>query len=216
MKRKCQWIMGLVVLGFVVTGLFFALAPQQIPVHYGISGQADRWGSKYEFIVLPVISLLFAGFMVWLAHREGSQGREMNQKVVLGMSIWCLLLFQLIWLIFMGMAIRAGHTDVQPSLSWRVFLILLHAAQIPLGNKMPKAQRNGAFGLRTKWSMANDRCWQKSQRFGGHVLVWAGLMGAVVCAFVPEGWLWQVTLLLFTATPVVCVLGSRRLCRGQV
>lgn len=116
----------------------------------------------------------------------------------------------------MGMAIRAGRADVQQGLSWRVFLILLHAAQVPLGNKMPKAQRNGAFGLRTKSSMANDRCWQKSQRFGGHVLVWAGLMGAVVCAFVPEGWLWRVTLLLFTATPVVCVLGSRRLCRGQV
>lgn len=25
--------------------------PDQIPAHYGISGEVDRWGSKYEILI---------------------------------------------------------------------------------------------------------------------------------------------------------------------
>lgn len=70
MKKAYWWILALIILGFVLAGLFFSVAPDQVPVHYGASGQIDRWGSKYEMLLLPVINLLFGGFMVWLARRE--------------------------------------------------------------------------------------------------------------------------------------------------
>ena len=75
MKKAYKWIIVFVVIGFVIVGLFFSMAPAQIPVHYDINGQIDRWGSKYEFILLPIINLLFGGFMAWLARREQKQGR---------------------------------------------------------------------------------------------------------------------------------------------
>lgn len=31
--------------------------PESIPAHFNIEGDVDRWGSKYEFIILPVIGL---------------------------------------------------------------------------------------------------------------------------------------------------------------
>ena len=36
--------------------------------------------------------------------------------------------------------------------------------------------------------MANDICWQKSQRFGGFWAVGTGIVGVIACAVAPAGW----------------------------
>ena len=49
----------LVLLG---TALFLALywkdIPQKVPMHFNAAGQIDRWGSKAELLILPVIAWL--------------------------------------------------------------------------------------------------------------------------------------------------------------
>ena len=216
MKKAYKWIIALVVIGFVIVGLFFSMAPAQIPVHYDISGQIDRWGSKYEFILLPIINLLFGGFMAWLARREQKQGREMNEQVVAGMTVCVLVFFNLLWLFFMWKAIDVDNFDSGlGELSTKAFMILIFASFIPLGNSMPKAQRNSIYGLRTKWSMANDRCWQKSQRFGGYVLVISGIIGTLLCALLPSHWGGYIMLLIITIATVTCIVGSYRIYRND-
>lgn len=216
MKKAYKWIIALVVIGFVIVGLFFSMAPAQIPVHYDINGQIDRWGSKYEFILLPIINLLFGGFMAWLARREQKQGREMNEQVVAGMTVCVLVFFNLLWLFFMWKAIDVDNFDSGlGELSTKAFMILIFASFIPLGNSMPKAQRNSIYGLRTKWSMANDRCWQKSQRFGGYALVISGIIGTLLCALLPSHWGGYIMLLIITIATVTCIVGSYRIYRNE-
>lgn len=216
MKKSYKWIIALVVIGFVIAGLFFSMAPAQIPVHYDINGRIDRWGSKYEFILLPTINLLFGGFMAWLAHRENKQGREMNEQVVTGMTVCVLVLFNLLWLFFMWKAIDAENFDSGlGELSTKALMILIFASFIPLGNSMPKAQRNSFYGLRTRWSMVNDRCWQKSQRFGGYALVISGIVGVLLCALLPSNWGICILLLVLPIAIATCIIGSYRIYRKE-
>ena len=216
MKKTYRWIITLIVLGFVIAGLFFSMAPDQIPVHYGIQGQVDRWGSKYEFILLPMINLLFGGIMVWLARREGKQGRETNEQVVAGMTVCILVFFNLLWLFFMWKAMDIDKIgNGLGALSTKAFMILIFALFIPLGNSMPKAQRNSAYGLRTKWSMANDRCWQQSQRFGGYTMVISGIAGVLLCALLPTNWGIYILPLVLLVTLVTCIIGSYRIYRKE-
>lgn len=39
--------------------------PDQVPGHYGASGEVDRWGSKWELILLPAIGFATAAFMAF-------------------------------------------------------------------------------------------------------------------------------------------------------
>ena len=216
MKKAYKWIIALIVIGFVIVGLFFSMAPDKIPVHYDINGQIDRWGSKYEFILFPLINLLFGGFMAWLARREQKQGREMNEQVVAGMTVCVLVFFNLLWLFFMWKAIDVDNFDSGlGELSTKALMILVFASFIPLGNNMPKAQRNSIYGLRTKWSMANDRCWQKSQRFGGYALVISGIIGTLLSALLPSHWGGYIMLLIIAIATVTCIVGSYRIYRNE-
>ena len=209
MKKVYRWILALVLLSFVIAGVFLALAPEQIPVHYNASGQIDRWGSKYEYLVMPVLTAVFAGFMAWVAGYERKKDRESNERVVAGMTVWVLILFNVLWLFFMVKAVKIAQTDgAAQELSARGMMILLMASFIPLGNRMPKAQRNSLLGLRTKWSMADDVCWQKSQRLGGIVMVTAGAVGVAVMSVVPADWISWIAPVLILGAAAVASIGS--------
>lgn len=216
MKKAYRWILALVLLSFVIAGVFLALAPEQIPVHYNASGQIDRWGSKYEYLVMPVLTAVFAGFMAWVAGYERKKDRESNERVVAGMTVWVLILFNVLWLFFMVKAVKIAQTDgAAQELSARGMMILLMASFIPLGNRMPKAQRNSLLGLRTKWSMADDVCWQKSQRLGGIVMVTAGAVGVAVMSVVPADWISWIAPVLILGAAAVASIGSYGIWKRQ-
>lgn len=211
MKKAYRWITGLILLSFVTVGVFLTMAPDVIPAHYDFAGNIDRWGSKYEFLLFPAVTALMGGFLAFVARFEGKKGREMNEKVVTILGIWVLLLFNAIWLFFMWKAVQGTVLSNGWDLGSKGLLVLMMASFIPLGNIMPKTQRNAVFGLRTKWSMANDVCWQKSQRFGGYLMVATGLVGIAVVSILPVLWAGYASLVLILAMTVVATIGTYRI-----
>ena len=216
MKKVNRWILALVLLSFVVGGIFLSLSPDQIPVHYNAGGQIDRWGSKYEYMVMPVLTAVFAAFMVWIARYEGKKGRPENEKVVSGMTVGVLLLFNALWAFFMIKALNtAGSGAGLGELPARGILLLVMGSFIPLGNIMPKVQRNSVLGLRTKWSMADDVCWQKSQRMGGFLMVGVGTLGVIAASVLPVQWMAHAVGVLMLGMILAAVAGTYLIWKKQ-
>lgn len=91
----------------------------------------------------------------------------------------------------------------------RITNLLIGLSLIPLGNIMPKVKRNGVFGLRTKWSMANDTCWNLSQRFGGLSFVITGcliVLGSILISNPTYQSILMIVLILLDT--VFCVIYS--------
>lgn len=40
----------------------WTVLPNEIPAHYNIAGEVDRWGSKWEMLIMPIIAML-----MWLS-----------------------------------------------------------------------------------------------------------------------------------------------------
>ena len=215
MKKAYKLTMALILLGFVLAGIFLTIAPDRIPAHYNIRGEVDRWGSKYEFLIMPFMNLFFGVFMAWLAGREGKQGRDMNARIVSIINNWVLILFNAMWLVFMWKAVDVKNPAGLDDLTGKLILILLSISLIPMGNLMPKAQRNSLYGLRTKWSMANDHCWQQSQRIGGHIMVGSGILSVILTAVLPILWGGIAVTVLLLAAAVGCAWASWRIWRSS-
>ena len=212
MKKAYKWTIVLILLGFILAGIFLTLAPEQIPAHYNIRGEVDRWGSKYEFLIMPCMNLGFGIFMAWLARFEGKKGRDMNERIVAIMNNLILIMFNGIWVGFMWKAVDPQYAGSNlGDLATKGIMVLLTASFIPLGNIMPKAQRNSVFGLRTKWSTASDRCWQQSQRIGGYLMVGTGILGVILAAVLPAQWGSFVVLGLIVAMTIAGIWASYRI-----
>lgn len=49
--------MAAVILGFAVVSFYYGDLPDQVPLHFGLSGNADSYGPKALLWILPVINL---------------------------------------------------------------------------------------------------------------------------------------------------------------
>ncbi len=109
MKHLYRLTVALIALGFAGTAVFLMLAPDIIPAHYNFAGEADRMGSKFEYILFPVISAGMGAIFLMLAKQARIKKRgsyALIEKIFLAAAIGEVLLFHGIGGIAMWTAIR--------------------------------------------------------------------------------------------------------------
>ncbi|MBQ8057574.1 MAG: SdpI family protein [Ruminococcus sp.] len=169
-------------LPLAVTLTSFLFMPDEVPVHFGINNHVDRWGSKYELLILPfvtiVIGIVFLLIARHLDKKEDNGSNNYNVMTTIGIAI--LGLFNILTYYILYIA----FTQVQDLDSLKIDMLSLLTFTfgivfIIIGNVVPKTKKNHFLGLRTKWSMSSEEAWKKSQRFGGYALIITGLITIV-------------------------------------
>lgn len=171
-----------------LAGVLIALhfLPDQIPAHYDFDGQVTRWGSKYEALIFPAMTLLLGLVMLALARFSSKQEEtgSNNERVCLAVGIASMALLNAMTAYFLYTDFHAVQNLSAMALDVNQMVFgLLGIAMVILGNIMPKLRMNSAVGLRTAWSMKNETTWKKSQRFGGISFIVGGASIAVTCFF---------------------------------
>ncbi len=150
----------LMLLPLFVTIVAMCYLPERIPAHYGFNGQVDRWGSKYESLILPVIAVAFGIFMLLMAKisdkmdrktPEWERKRRDSEKHCLLSNIAALAIFNIMNLYFLytSFAQMENLSETTFDIPSAMFA-LLGVLFIIVGAIMPKVHRNSFFGLRTK------------------------------------------------------------------
>lgn len=192
--KKTMWFLSLIPL--IITAVALQFLPDSVPMHYNMAGQIDRWGSKYENLIFPVLILAFTLFWHLLIHlyekkaKNAASDKERaeaaaNTKVIQVTAIGMALMFGAMQCFFLGTdycTTAAGDTHAPVDIS-RLCCILSGILLIVISNFMPKTKKNRLLGIRTKWSMYNDVTWMKSNRFGAGALIIAGLLTIVTAIF---------------------------------
>ncbi len=209
MKKLYAVMMTLVAVSAVGSAVLMALMPNTVPAHYNFAGEIDRWGSKYENLIFPAITVLVGAAVAFIAKKTE---KAVPKRVLLWTGVCSILLLNVVGFYFMLRdlsAVPEMSTNVADN-AVKLMSIGVGIMIVILGNLMPKVKRNGLFGLRTSWSMENDEIWNKSQRFGGKAAVVCGFATVSASIFVPAGWC-IVLLIVFTAAfAVVSVAASHK------
>ena len=186
-----------------VTLISLVFLPDQIPAHYGSDNQVTRWGSKYETLLFPVVTIIFGLFMLGISKFSSEQEKngKNNEKICIVAGIFFLLIFNVMtgYFLYTDFNKVENLSTVPVDLSQLIF-ILLGIFMIVFGNIMPKIRMNSAMGLRTKWSMKNEITWKKSQRFGGISFMIVGILIILACS-VTKGvvcYFWSIGILILS------------------
>lgn len=169
------WLSGAIVaLMFLVSvwGWVQVPAEAQIPVHWGIDGTPDRYGGKFEGLMLmPLVALAVS---VLLAAVPQIDPRKLNiaQSAKAYRVTWggMLIFFFVLHLVLVAAAV--GY-DVSVGTIVPVGIGILF---IVMGNYMGKIRSNYMFGIRTPWTLASDLAWNKTHRLGGKLFMGLGLV----------------------------------------
>lgn len=211
-------------LPLVMTLIWVQFLPDRVPVHYDFAGNVDRWGSRWEYLLLPGVVLIMAAVFLLVAAglKRKAAGNEKalahagaNGRVLLTTLLITGLMFTALQAFLLARAGRAAEQGASAPALNRVTAICLGVAFVGLGNVMPKAKRNSFVGLRCGWSEYNDVTWQKSNRIGGYLLAGAGVLTVVTALLVPDAWAIPAVLILLTLAVIVSLAYASRIYRRE-
>lgn len=214
MKTKKWLYYTLMLLPLAATLIALPLLPDQIPAHYGADNQVDRWGSKYESLIFPLLTILFGFFMMAMAkyaakqeksgndNSSGDNNGTNNEKVTVITGLCTLLLFDLMTFYFLYTDFhQVENLSELPVNITNLVFACLGLLLIVCGNIMPKLKNNSVIGLRTTWSRKNEITWKKSQKFGGITFIISGILITAVSLMTRAGacLLWSMLILIADA-----------------
>lgn len=195
--KTLKWI--LCILTVLSTILMLFVLPDTVPVHFDINGNVDRWGSKLELLILPVVLIVCAFSMdpmVKSYHKKAEEAKDekekaehiSNAKVLNITSVLTMCLF-----FVMNIAtLYTTYVQVTPNNNLpevdiiRVVCVVMGITVIVLGNYMPKTRNNANIGFRLPWTRYNDVTWNKSNKFSSYVLIVVGAI-SIICSIFLKG-----------------------------
>lgn len=185
----------------------------QVPVHFGIDGRPDRWGSRFEIVgvigLLAGMTAAIGGGMSLFARRADDAARARSLRigqfvVVVSMGLCGLLIANLVLAAAAGASLQLKATPLIISL----ILVLTGAV---LGRVSP----NPFVGVRTPWTYKSRRSWDRTNRLGGRLLFLTGLAGLALTPFVPTPWAFTGLIVLILLTTALTVFESWRVWRDD-
>lgn len=176
-------------LPLAVTLISFFFMPDEVPVHFDLNNNVDRWGSKYELLILPfVIIVIGIVFLLAARHLDKKEDNGSNNfNVLTTVTIAILGLFNVLTYYTLYIAFTQIQDLGTPKINmFSLLTFTFGIVFIIIGNVVPKTKMNHFLGLRTKWSMSSEEAWKNSQRFGGYALIITGVI-TIILSFVLDG-----------------------------
>ncbi len=176
-----QWI--LMAAMFLFAAISWPSAPDRIPVHWGFSGEPDRYGDKFEgLLLLPLLALGIYLLLLYLPRID--PGRANYERFKGAYSVLRLATLAVLASIhgFILLWIRGVQLDLSV-----VVPVLVGGLLVVIGSVMGKIRPNWFVGIRTPWTLASKLSWTKTHRLGGWLFVVVGLV-FISSGFVGSAW----------------------------
>lgn len=206
-KANYKPVYWLILLCLVITAVWVQFLPDTVPVHFGPTGEADRYGSRYELFIPPLIFTVF-GLLFPVISRFTAKEQPGNERTMVRIFTGTLVFFNVLQVYLLYTASNYVPDAANNADTLKLVCIAMGVLLIFISNLMPKAEMNSAFGLRTPWSSKSPEVWQKSQRFGAYSGIGCGLL-LILCGVFFTGITATVMLLVVILVwGVIATVGS--------
>ena len=178
----------LCIASFTAHLILYPKFPDQVPVHWGIDGEVDRYSSKTSVLFLAAVPL-FICILFYLIpmidpRRKNYRYHTKAYHVCLSLTVLLLIVFN-----WVSSLIALGYQfDISQIIVFGIGILF-----VGLGNYMPQIRPNYYFGVRTPWAIENPWVWKKTQRMGGILFM---IMGVTLLpfSFLPDSILFAVLM----------------------
>jgi uncharacterized membrane protein len=166
------------------TAILYPHLPARVATHWDLHGQPNGYSAKSSLFLfgpgLLVFVMLLTALLPWLSpkHFEVDTFRSTYRRIMIYLFVMIAYLDAVMLWLASGHAIDAGRAIVGGVC---LFLALI-------GNLLGKVRRNFYIGVRTPWTIANERVWNSTHRFAAKTLVAAGALGLLFAILGLESW----------------------------
>lgn len=189
----------------------FVLVPPgvQLPVHWGMTGEADGFLPRELALLVPV-AIVALVWTIFLAVARFARPADVEAgRYVTGVSLTALTAIFLAIEVMMVLIGVGAPVNVVQGIALAMGLLLL-----VMGNAMPKSQPNSFAGIRMPTTLRDPANWQATHRLGGILAIIGGLVLLVAALVAPRNqlvfWLIGCVLVPMLTATVYSLLHARQ------
>ena len=200
-RRSEIIIFGMALLFFIIGIYFYPRMPERMASHRNIHGEVDGYISKFWGVfLLPFIFTALALLFVAIPRIDPLKANiEKFRKYYDGFII----LFSIFWFsIYIQTILWNIGIQISPTIVFPVGFSFLF---FYIGILCENVKRNWFIGIRTPWTLSNEKVWEKTHRNGGKMFKIAGLVALL-------GVLFQDYAFLLILIPVILIVAYTFTC----
>ena len=184
-------------------------ADTQVPIHWNIKGEVDRYGSKtVGLLVGPITVFFLTMLLLFIPRMEPRQENFAQSQKAFKIIIGGVLLFVAGLHIFTILTTLGYDIDISSTMAFGLGILFM-----AIGNYLGKIRSNFMLGIRTPWTLSSEKSWNKTHRLGGWLffftgffvfssgffhnaevtfaLLFGGLFGSIALLFGYSYWIWR-------------------------
>jgi len=180
MKKTDIFITIIILVAFTASFFLYPSMSDKMPIHWDGNGNIDGYGSKVMGLFL-MPGILAAVFLLFLAipkiavyHENFKKFEKEYDFFKLAMTAFFILLYVFTLLPNFGYNINMNYF-IFPAIALLFFSI---------GIILPKIKTNYFFGIRTPWTLSDQKVWNKTHEKAGPLFKFMGLI-FLVSIFLP-------------------------------
>ena len=193
MKKTILFALCVIIATIAINAYYYPQMPSQIATHWNYQGEADAFTEKslIEVFIIPLISVGVLALFIVIPYIDPlAKNIRQFMKYYLGFIIvFAVFMFYLnILMIYYNLGNRINMSQyLAPA-----FGLMFYYMGVLVGH----AKKNWSVGIRTPWTLSNDKVWEKTHKLGGKLFKIAGII-AFIGLFFPDN------AILFVVAPVV-------------
>ncbi|KKI93148.1 membrane protein [Bacillus sp. SA1-12] len=170
----------LIAVSFVIGVIALPYLPDQVAMHWNINGEADQfWNKSYAVFFGPLLMIVLFALLTLMPKIDP---KKENYKKFSGTYNIFVNLF-IVFFFVIHLVTIGYNLGLAIDISFAI-LIAIGFLYIILGNYMPRIKHNYFAGIRTPWTLANEKTWTKTHQLGGKVFVLGGIC-MIFISFLP-------------------------------
>ena len=153
-----------------------------LPIQWGLDGRPDAFAPPALALLLPpAVALVLTLVFAWLPRIMPPQGDLSRSRLPWAIaSTGTVAMLLVLHVLLIAYALGAPVNVSAAGMAATGALVAV------IGNYLPKTRYNYLLGIRTPWTLADERVWDRTHRFTGGWLMGAGVLALVLSILAPN------------------------------
>lgn len=196
LMRKSEVIIAIILLVSFVIGIFlYPEMPEKMASHWNAKGEVNGYMPKFwGLFLMPIISVAILSLLILIPKMDPLKKNIDKFRKYFDIFIVVIALF-LFYLYILTLLWNLGKRFNMTLFLLPAFAVLFYCIGILTEN----AKQNWFIGIRTPWTLSNEKVWDKTHKLGGKlfkIVALITLVGAIVGKYT----------ILFILIPIILVV----------
>jgi uncharacterized membrane protein len=172
MRKANILVLAVILVSFIIGIVLYPSMPEKMASHWNEKNEVNGYMPKFwGLFLMPIISVILFGLFLLIPKIDPM--KKNIEKFRKYFDNFMILIFLFMFYIYtLTLLWNSGYRFSMISLMSPAFAVLFYYAGVLIQN----AKQNWFIGIRTPWTLSNEKVWDKTHKIGGKMFKISGIL----------------------------------------